>query len=255
VKKAIVVVAFWLAFAARADVRDDDPVTEPVVKLSAAGLSAELTRSVAILPALNQTMSDMTEANIGLQKEAKVYLDDQKQKIAAYLAAEKDQTENVLGPKKNPYEAEVKSVNARCGGRALTEAEYGPCASDKERLDAERAEIEAWWSAYFARWRAKNFDPVNAVLQKQLGRIHEIDTQEKKNFAAFIDAQDRSIALRKRIAVLEEIFRVGCSTEPGVDNPFTELEILKWCSSVPWDGASKKLPPLYKYQGVGTTMQ
>jgi hypothetical protein len=234
-----------LAYAA------DDPKPTAGAKPSLGGLSAELTQATAALPALNATMSETTDANISLEKEGKVYLDDQKQKLAAHEAAEKDQLENVYGPKKRAYDAVLAPYTARCAGKTLPPAEFAACNAEKAQLDAKKAEIDAWWQQYSAKWNAQNTDPLNAIILKQNARLAEIDAQTKRNFAAFTAAQERSLALRKRIAEIEATFRTACSAKPGADNSFTAAETLKWCHSISWDGASTKLVPMYTYKGTG----
>ncbi|HZD07544.1 MAG TPA: hypothetical protein VE176_04810, partial [Candidatus Limnocylindrales bacterium] len=115
------IAAFALALMANA--QDGGPVGDakaaPGGTPTLAGLSAELTQATAPLPALNATMSETTEANVGLQKEAKVYTDDQNQKLAALAAAQKYQLDNVYGPIKRPYDAALASYAGRCVGRPL----------------------------------------------------------------------------------------------------------------------------------------
>jgi hypothetical protein len=251
--KISLIAAFALALMANA--QDGGPVGDakaaPGGTPALAGLSAELTQATAPLPALNATMSETTEANVGLQKEAKVYTDDQNQKLAALAAAQKYQLDNVYGPIKRPYDAALASYAGRCVGRPLPPPEFAACNTKKGQLDAKKAEIEAWWLPYQAKWNAENTDPINAVIKKQNARLAEINVQVKKNFDAFTAAQERSLALRKRIAEIEATFRAACSTKPGANHPFTAAETLKWCHSVPWDGAAAKLAPLYTYKGTG----
>jgi hypothetical protein len=251
--KISLIVACALALVAHtADARPvDDSKVAGGAKPSLGGLSAELTQAAAALPALNITMSETTEANVSLEKEGRVYLDDQKQKLAAHAAAEKYQLDNVYGPKKRSYDTTLATYTARCIGKPMPPPEFAACNTDKGRLDTTKAETDAWWSQYSAKWNAENTDPINAVIKRQNARIAEIDVQVKKNFDAFTAAQERSIALRKRIAEIEATFRAACSTKPGAGNAFTASETLKWCHSVSWDGAKTKLAPMYTYQGTG----
>jgi hypothetical protein len=229
----------------------DDPKPTAGAKPSLGGLSAELTQATAALPALNATMSETTDSNVSLEKENKVYLDDQKQKLAAHAAAEKYQLDNVFGPQKSAYDAALAPYTARCAGKKLPPAEFAACNSEKAQFDTKKAEIDTWWQRYSAKWNAENTDPLNAVIQKQNARLAEIDAQTKRNFATFTAAQERSLALRKRIAEIEAMFRSACSAKPGANNSFTAAETLKWCHSISWDGASTKLVPMYTYKGTG----
>jgi hypothetical protein len=214
-------------------------------------LSSELSMAEARLPELNRTMSDRTDENVSLQKESAVYLADQKQKLAEIESAKKEQLDTVLGPRQRSYNESVANYAGRCLGRRLSPAEFSKCSSEKAELDTRKAETERWWESYAARWNEEHVGPANSVIAKQNTRLREIDAQIKANFSAFTEAQDRSLALRKRIVEIESIFRARCKAAPGAANGFTAAEALRWCHSVNWDGASTRLTPMYTYQGTG----
>lgn len=212
-----------------------------------AGLSTELSSATAALPSLNSTMSQTTDANIGLKKEYDVYITDQKQKLAALEAAKAEVVRTIRTPLEQEVQARVAEYNGRCGrqfNRETEMAQYNQCVSDKAALEQYRAAKITWWEQYTIDWNRTNVDPVNNVIIKQNARIAQIDAQIKQNFAAFTAAQDRSLALRARIKEIEAAFVSAC------DKP-TSPENLKWCHSVNWDGASRKLVPMYKWQGTG----
>jgi hypothetical protein len=212
-----------------------------------AGLSAELTSATSELPSLNATMSATTDTNIGLKKEYDVYIADQTQKKAALAVAIANVERTVKAPLEQEVAGAVTEYNTRCGRQFNRETEidqYNRCVSDKANLDVWRTAKIAWWDQFTKDWNKTNVDPVNAVILKQNARIAQIDAEMKRNFAAFTAAQDRSLALRARIKAIEAEFVTACA------KPST-AETLKYCHSVNWDGASRKLVPMYKYQGTG----
>jgi hypothetical protein len=212
-----------------------------------ASLGSELDSAVAELPGLNATMSATTDANIGLKKEYDVYIADQTQKKTALATAIANVERTVKAPLEQEVAGAVAEYNTRCGRQFNRETEmdqYNRCVSDKANLDVWRTAKIAWWEQFTKDWNKVNVDPVNAVILKQNARIAQIDAEMKRNFAAFTDAQDRSLALRARIKAIEAEFVTACA------KPSTP-ETTKWCHSVNWDGASRKLVPLYKWQGTG----
>jgi len=215
---------------------------------SLSGLGAELDSAAAELPSLNATMSQTTDANIGLKKEYDVYIADQKQKLAALEAAKAEVIRTVKTPVEQELQQRVGEYNGRCGrqfNRETEMAQYNQCVSDKASLEQYRTAKTDWWNQYVIDWNRVNVDPVNAVIIKQNARIAQIDAQMKRNFAAFTAAQDRSLALRARIKEIETTFVSACEKPTSPEN-------LKWCHSVNWDGASRKLVPLYRWQGTGS---
>jgi hypothetical protein len=223
----------------------DNPPPAPTL----AGLNAESSADSAALPGLNATMSQATEANISLAKERAVYTTDQKAKIASAKAAIQYQTDVVQVEKYRPHNEQVATYNGQCSG-TLPKPQYDTCMGWRSRLESEAHQLDAEWGRYQAAWNKANIEPLNEVILKQNARIDVIDAQIKRNFAAFTAAQDRSLALRKRIKEIEGIFRDACSSKP-LNNPFTRAETMKWCASIPWDGASARLVPMYKYRGTG----
>lgn len=221
----------------------------PPAASTLAGLNAESNADSAALPGLNATMSQATDANILLAKERAVYSEDQKAKLASAKAAVQYQTDVVRVEKYRPHNQTVAQYNGQCSG-TLPKPQYQSCMSWRAQLESEAHRLNAEWERYKTDWNKANIDPINQVIQKQNARIVVIDAQIKRNFAAFTAAQDRSIALRKRIHEIERICRDACSSRPD-DSSFTRAETLKWCHSVNWDGASAGLVPMYKYLGTG----
>lgn len=229
----------------------DRPARAQVVETpTLAGLSAELTKKVAALPRLNEIMSTATDANISLNKQKQAYTDDQAQKSAWANAAIKHEEEVTRVNMAKSYNEEIDSYNSKCASGGLNKAQYDSCTTWSNQLDAKSKEVDDAWERYKAVWNRENIDPINEVIKKQNARIVELDAKIEKNFTAFTEAQDRSIALRKRIKAIEATFRNACSSAPKA-GPFTKAETLKWCNSVNWDGASTHLVPMYKYQGTG----
>jgi hypothetical protein len=214
------------------------------------GLSTELSSATTELPSLNATMSAMTDTNIGLKKEYDVYIADQTQKKAALAAAIANVERTVKAPLEQEVAGAVAEYNARCSRQFNRETEmdqYNRCVADKANLEVWRTAKIAWWEQYTKDWNKTNVEPVNAVILKQNARITQIDAEMKRNFAAFTDAQDRSLALRARIKAIEAEFVTACAKP-------SSAETLKYCHSVNWDGASRKLVPMYKYQGTGAVV-
>ena len=198
-------------------------------------------------------MADAASTNTNARKEGAVYLADQKEKLAAVIKAEEWQVENVLGPQKRPYEAAVVDYSNRCGGKTLPQAQFDACNNEKNQLDSRKSQIENWWTTYSADWNRQNVDPINNVIKQQNVRIAQLNDIVKKSAEAYNAAMQRSQQLRIHIAFIETVFRKSCAKTPGADSTFTAQEALKYCNSVPWDGANTRLPPLYQYQGTGGT--
>jgi len=218
-------------------------------------LNDDLNTLSAELPGLNQVMSNATEANISLKKEYDLYIDDQKQKLAALEAAKANVERTIKAPLEQEIARAVNDYNGRCNRTFIREtemAQYNQCVSDKSQLETWRAGKVAWWQQYVANWNAANVEPVNAVISKQNTRILQIDVQMKENFKRFTDAQDRFIMVKTRIKDIITQMKFYCANKPApAGGPFTYNEWVKYCSNIDWDGASRNLPPMYKYQGTG----
>jgi hypothetical protein len=248
--KALLIVLFIftaLASVAEASLNDDSGTAQASPTL--AGLSAELKVDTASLPGLNETMATTTEANISLRKEAKVYIDDMKEKRALAEAATKRETDRWNAANMNPYNERVSQYKAECTG-TFPQPKYDSCMDWFHRLQEEDRQLQMQWKEHAAEWNKANIDPIADVIRKQAARLVEIDEQTKKNFKVFTEAQDLSLSLRKRIKVIEATFRNACSSK-SAGTEFTRAEMLKWCTNVNWDGASEKLVPMYTYQGTG----
>lgn len=219
------------------------------------GLALELQTDVAALPGLNTVIADMSSANNMLDKESKVYVEDQKQKTALIAAAVAKVEREVKAPAFQPVQNHLNAYNARCNrsfNRDTEMGQYNQCLADKAVVDAEITSVSAWWVQWATTWNKTNVDPINAVIEKQNVRILQNNAKIQANAATAIDAQNKSMALRIRIAEIEAIFRKACKHIPGEDSPFTRQEALKYCNSVIWDGASTNLPPMYTWQGTGS---
>lgn len=243
-KKLLIVAAITMAFSAAAYTQ------------SLSGLALELQADVAALPGLNTVMADMASANNMLDKESKVYVEDQKQKHALIATAVAQVERDVKAPGFRPVQNHLNAYNARCNrsfNRDTEMGQYNQCLADKAVVDAEVVNVTAWWVQWATAWNKANIDPINAVIEKQNARILQNNALIKANAATAIDAQNKSIILRIRIAEIEAIFRKACRHIPGEESPFTRQEALKYCNSIIWDGASTNLPPMYTWQGTGSS--
>jgi hypothetical protein len=213
------------------------------------GLNGEFKTLATELPKLNAVMSDTTDTNVRLKKEYDLYLDDQKQKLAALEAAKAEVTRTVKQPMEEKVTATVNDYHARCNRTFNRETEmdqYNQCVADKERIEQDNAAASAYWDKYVVDWNRANVDPVNAVILKQNARIAEIDGLMKENFKNFLDAQDRFRANKKRLDAIVGEVRAYCDNKPApAGGQFTYDEWVKWCSNVDWDGARASLPPMY----------
>jgi hypothetical protein len=219
------------------------------------GLGDEFNSLSAQLPGLNAIMSETTDANIGLKKEYDVYIADQKQKKDALEVAKAEVIRTVKTPLEQEVTSTVNEYNGRCNrqfNRDTEMGQYNQCLSDKDRIENWRAGKIAWWKQYSENWDKANVDPINAVILKQNARITQIDAQMKANFKRYTDAQDRFIAAKTRIDAILGQIKLSCANKPApAGGQFTYNEWVKWCSNVDWDGANRKLPPMYKWQGTG----
>ncbi len=216
-------------------------------------LGEELNAGIAELPQLNQVMAQTTEANVNLKKEYDVYVQDQKEKIAWAKTAVQQQIDTVLKPVQDKYNAELSSYSAQCASGPVPKDQYNKCVGWQQQINNNKGDIERWWENYKAKWNAANIDPINAVMAKQNTRMNEISAQMKANFEKYTKAQDRFISVRSRIGEIESNLRRMCApgAKPAQGESFTSAERAKWCTNVDWDGASRRLPPMYKYQGTG----
>jgi hypothetical protein len=198
-------------------------------------------------------MSTTTDSNIGLKKEYDLYIADQTQKKAAILAAIAVVERDVKKPVEQKLTAKVSEYNGRCNrqfNRDTEMGQYNQCLADKAQIEGEQRQAKSWWDQYVIDWNQANVDPVNAVILKQNARIAQIDVQMKANFKLFTDAQDRFVEVKKRLDVILGKIKMSCANKPApAGGSFTYNEWVKWCSNVDWDGASRKLPPMYKWQG------
>jgi len=213
------------------------------------GLNSEFKTLATELPKLNAVMSDTTDTNVRLKKEYDLYLDDQKQKLAALETAKAEVTRTVKEPLEQKIAASTAEYQGRCARTFNRETEmdqYNQCVADKARVEQENAAASAYWDKYVVDWNRANVDPVNAVILKQNARIAEIDGLMKANFKNFLDAQDRFRANKKRLDAIVGEVRVYCDNKPApAGGQFTYDEWVKWCSNVDWDGARASLPPMY----------
>jgi hypothetical protein len=241
-KKLLIAATITMAFSAA------------VCAQSLSGLALELQTDVAALPGLNTVIADMSSANNMLDKESRVYVEDQKQKHALIAAAVAKVEREVKAPAFQPVQNHLNEYNARCGrtfNRDTEMGQYNQCLADKAVVDAEVVRVSAWWVQWASAWNKTNVEPINAVIEKQNARIVQNNAKIQANAATAIAAQNKSLALRARIAEIEAIFRKVCKSIPGEDGPFTRQEALKYCSSIIWDGISITLPPMYTWQGIG----
>jgi len=219
---------------------------------SLGGLNDEFNTLASELPVLNSTMSATTDENIRLKKEYDLYISDQTQKKAALAAAVLDVERTVKAPVEQRLTSKVSEYNGRCGRQFNRETEmgqYNQCVADKANIESEQRQAKAWWDQYVIDWNKANVDPVNAVILKQNARIAQIDAQMKANFKRFTDAQDRFVEVKKRINNILSQITQYCANKPApAGGQFIYNEWVKYCSNVDWDGASKKLPPMYKWQ-------
>lgn len=217
------------------------------------GLGDEFNTLAAELPGLNVTMSDNTDYNMRLKKEYDLYITDQTQKKAAVAAAIAVIERDVKAPVEQKLRSRVSEYQARCArtfDRDTEMDQYNQCVADKANIEQEQRDARAWWENYKTIWNKTNVEPVNAVILKQNARIEQIDAQMKANFKLFTGAQDRFIEVKKRLSAITDTMSIYCAKMPPLaTNKFTYNEWVKWCSNVDWDGASRKLPPMYKWQG------
>jgi len=219
------------------------------------GLGDEFNSLSAQLPGLNAIMSETTDANIGLKKEYDVYIADQTQKKAAVAAAVVAVERDIKAPVERKLIERANEYNGRCNhqfDRNTEMGQYNQCIADKAQIEGEQRQAKAWWDQYVIDWNKANVEPVNAVIAKQNARIEQIDAQMKANFKRYTDAQDRFIAAKARIDTILSQIKLSCANKPApAGGQFTYNEWVKWCSNVDWDGANRKLPPMYKWQGTG----
>jgi len=240
--KLTIFAAIVLAIAVSAAQAQSTTAATPTI----AGLSTTFDSLATELPRLNDTMARMTVENEKLMKEYKVYKDDQTQKLAWIAAQVAEQERTVKKPMEDAFNKKNDEIKARCEGKTLDKGPYQRCMDDIAAIEQERAYINKQWPAYAQAWNDKNVAPINAVILKQNARIAQIDAEIKANFEVFTIAQDRSILVRNRIkGILNEI-QMYCANKPAPGTGFTYNEWVKYCTNVDWDGASKKLPPLWK---------
>jgi hypothetical protein len=206
------------------------------------GLSVEANGLSTEAPGLSGTIAATQQTAMNIQKEGKVYKDDQTQKLAWIEQAKVNVMTTVYHPAVDPLASEQQNYNAEClnhtFNRETEMAAYNRCDSWKADLDGRIARINTWWQNYQATWNAQNVDPINAVIAKQNARIAQLQVDWDVNGKKYNEAMARMKVVRERVAQITGMVSGFCHSEN------LSGEAMKWCTNVDWDGASRSLPPL-----------
>lgn len=219
-------------------------------------LGEELNTLVAEASELNKGMAQSTEENMRLHKEYDLYINDQKQKNEWVKTDVQKQIDTVKKPMENEYQSHLKTYSSQCDPAIVGkvgQAQFQRCEEWKTVLDAEKADKDSLWKRYAEDYNAKVILPIKQAIERQKVRMAEIDRKMKANFKIFTAKQDRFLAIQSRVKEIENKVRTLCTpgAKPQGGENFTSAERDKWCTDIDWDGASKRLPPIYKYQGTG----
>ena len=211
------------------------------------GLIQDLKSSVAEVSLLDAKMVDITTANENALKEYKVLAENNKQVLAAFEQTKANYINSVIVPYRKQKQAEMAAVaenyNSRCAENRvgkLPQNQYDSCVQLKSQAANQIAQITQEGDQHLANLSVE-FDrtqtaPTNNIILRQNARIQQLNDFIKANFASWENVRASNVKLRKHIDVLEGMIRNQCTN--------AQPQTMKWCNSVSWDGASKKLKPL-----------
>jgi hypothetical protein len=205
------------------------------------GLSSEMGTLATEVPGLTTTIQNTLTNDANYKKEAKVYVDDQKQKLAALEVAKTNVVTTVRVPVEQKQNEQAAQYNAQCNRQFDRDKEmdgYNHCINWKAELEAQFERNKQWWANYTVQWNHQNVDPVNAVIVKQNARLAELNKLSTVNAEAWTRATERMKIVRARIEQIAGIVSGFCHSEN------LSGEAMKWCTNVDWDGARRNLPPL-----------
>ena len=218
-------------------------------------LGDELQALLAEAPALNRVMEQTTEENMRLYKEYKLYADDQKQKDTMLQEDMQNQRDTLLAPLEQTYKSHLDAYKAQCDPTMVgkvTPGQFQQCEQWKEKLDREKADVLAQWQQYSEDYERRVLAPIYAARYKQTVRMDEIDGLMKANFKTFTDKQDRFLAIRTRVRELQEELDRLCPA-PGEGSQAARQRD-RSCTGIDWEGAARRLPPMYTYPGTGASL-
>lgn len=227
-----------------ADVQLDDG---PNGMVPVAGLVEDLKTSINKVTLLDAQMVDLTSTNETLLKEYKVLAENNKQVLAEFEQTKTNFVTNVINPYRKQKQAEMDGVaeqyNRNCAKERvgdLPRSQYDRCVawqnSAATQIEAIKKEGEQHIKGLADKFDSTETKHTNDIINRQNVRINQINSMIKANFATWENVKASNVKLRKHIDVLEGMLRNKCTN--------AQPQTMKWCNSISWDGASKKLKPL-----------
>lgn len=227
-----------------AEVQLDDGPNGPV---PIGGLVEDLRTSLHEVALLDAKMDVLLDDNERLFKEYKLLQENSKEVLAAVEQKKSAFLNAEVIPYKKQKQAQMDAIaedyNSNCAedrvGK-LPQGQYDACQSWKQRAGTQIVQIKQEGEQHLknitSAFDAKEIAPVNNILARQYTRIQQINDMMKANFSLWENVKASNVKMRKHINMLEGMIRNQCTNATP--------QTLKWCNSVEWDGASKKLKPL-----------
>lgn len=211
------------------------------------GLVEDLKTSLNEVALLDAKMDVLVDDNERLLKEYKVLSENNKEVLNAFEQKRSAFVNTELLPyqkqKQSQMDAIAEDYNSNCAedrvGK-LPQHQYDKCQIWQRQAGAQIIQIKQEGDKHLKTiadaFDAREVASTNDILVRQRARIQQINDTMKANFATWENVQASNKKMRKHVEMLEGMIRNKCT------NPTPQT--LKWCNSVQWDGASKKLKPL-----------